>query len=181
MSQKHLRYWINQKNLHLVKDNGTLELCCCLEVWLYQAIHWTIWATDSTIKIMGFWNCIVAWRSDSIKLNAEPFELLIQPKWESGTTAWLDWLVASWALNHLSYGINQNHKDNGSLELRRDLLQAERWTIWAAESTKINFMLNQDIWMKFWPQALIWGLDFWIYQEVIKSIWATESIKKIYI
>ena len=91
------------------KDWRILELHCCLEVWLYQAKCWTIWAGD--------WNCIVAWRSDSIKPDAEPLELLNQPK------------------------------DNGTLELccclEVWLYQAEHWTIWA--SLELHFGL--EVWL----------------------------------
>ena len=30
--------------------------------------------------VFKLWNCILAWRSDSIKLNADPIELSNQPK-----------------------------------------------------------------------------------------------------
>ena len=55
----HLSYsdstkWESESELLNPEDNGTLELLYCLEVWLYQAESWTIWATDST-KITLSW------------------------------------------------------------------------------------------------------------------------------
>ena len=118
------------------KENGILELHCCLEVWLYQAKCCTIWAITQPytnlcyIKVMGVWNCIVAWRSDSIKPDAEPFKLLNQPT-DNGTLE-LCCCLEVWLYQAEHWTIWALTQPSGNLELRRgltDLLQAVRWTI----------------------------------------------------